>query len=426
MRMADLRVRRQQGFTVAELAVSLFVTVAVILGVLALFDFSNRLSRVQTNVADMQQSLRVAQYDTVRMIRMAGRGGLPLGSLPSGLALAVRDKVPAATHIGGPLSPLVLADSDTLTVRGVFSSSICQINSSDPASFTLVDPGTGPASGKVLVASKTPTGIDQSLKPLRDAIDAKVHEALILVSPRDASLYAVVELDPDASDTANPDLLTVAFKIKGGAHTADYIKLSPGGVWSTDLTNAAFLGILEEYRFYVREEHAVAAKSSSDLTSKLSRARTFPGTDLPYRGAGDDAAVPDDLHPNWKVDIADNIVDLQIALGFDAPPGGGAMTDDEDDAGSDDTIAEAADGTNDDWLFNDTQPITWANWNGQPLYYVRLTTLARTDRRDPQYQAPLLSRLENHDFSASNLNQRNERMFRRRVLRTVIDMRNLG
>ena len=40
-----------------------------------LFDFTNKLSRVQTNVSEMQPSLRVSQYDTVRLIRMVGRGG---------------------------------------------------------------------------------------------------------------------------------------------------------------------------------------------------------------------------------------------------------------------------------------------------------------------------------------------------------------
>jgi hypothetical protein len=424
-----MRVHRSQGeegFTVAELTVSLFVTVTVLLGVLALFDFSNRLSRVQTNVADMQQSLRVAQYDAVRLIRMAGRGGLPLGTLPSGTALTVSDNVPAATHIGGPNSPLVLPGSDVLTVRGVLSTSVYQVNSENPGSFSLVNPGTGPVSGTVVVAATTPTGIAQDLKPLRDAIDNRIPEALVVVSPRDRSIYSVVELDPATSDTGNPNQVTVGFKIKAGLHTADYGKLSPGGVWSNDLTNAAFLGIVEEYRIYVREEHADPNNAASDLTSKLSLARTFPGTGLPYRGVGDNPGIVDDLHPSWRADVADNIVDLQVSLGFDSPRGGGTMAQDEDDTGNDDRIFESADGADDDWLFNDTQAVSYADWNNLPLYYVRLTTLARTDRRDPQYQAPLLTRLEDHNLAASTLNNRTERMFRRRMLRTIIDMRNLG
>ena len=52
------RASRQRGFTLIEVTVSLIVTVIVLLGVLALFDFSNKLTRVQTNISDMQQSLR--------------------------------------------------------------------------------------------------------------------------------------------------------------------------------------------------------------------------------------------------------------------------------------------------------------------------------------------------------------------------------
>ena len=83
---------RQRGFTLIEVSVSLIVTIIVLLGVLALFDFSNRLTRVQTNISDMQQSLRVAQNDSVRLIRMAGRGGLPLGNLPDGTAVVGRQQ----------------------------------------------------------------------------------------------------------------------------------------------------------------------------------------------------------------------------------------------------------------------------------------------------------------------------------------------
>ena len=125
-------------------------------------------------------------------------------------------------------------------------------------------------------------------------------------------------------------------------------------------------------------------------------------------------------------DVAENVFDLQIALGVD--------TD------ANETISE--DGTeNDDWLFNAAAdvdanglPKVTTKWNGAggalpPLYYVRLTTLARTDRRDRNYQAPLLATVEDKDYSASPFNvfnSREERMFRRRLLTTVVDLRNVS
>lgn len=414
-------VRKERGFTVVELAISLLVTVVLILGVLALFDFANRLSRVQSNVSDMQQSLRVSLQSAVRMVRMAGRGGLPLGTVPSGLGLAVRNNVPAGTLIGGPLTPPVLEGTDVVTVRGVFSAPLWQVNSADPASFTLVNGVGGPVAGTVRIGAATPTGILQDRDALREAVTNGVPEALVLVSPRDAAIYAVVELDPATSVANGPGDWTIGFRIAGGTHTAGYLPLSSGGGWPADLTSAAFVGMLEEYRFYVRDEREGAA----DMAPRFSRARVFPGTQAPHRNDNLPLAEPE-KHASWSQDIADNILDLQVALGFDTPQGGGAMTDDEGDAGDDDRIFESADGQNDDWLYNDGQAFNPAAWNGRQLYFVRLSVLARTDRRDPQYSSPRVTRIEDHDLTATAVNQRTERMYRRRLLQTLIDMRNLG
>jgi prepilin-type N-terminal cleavage/methylation domain-containing protein len=415
---------RQRGFTLIEVMVSLIVTVIVLLGVLALFDFSNKLARVQTNISDMQQSLRVAQTDAVRLIRMAGRGGLPLGTLPAGSAVAVRDNVASGSHIGDGATPEVVPGSDVLTIRGVFTSPIYQINTANPAAFNL-NSKLAPTSGTVRIRSTTPTAIPQELTAIKDAIKSNRHEALILVSPQNASVWAMVELNPSTSDTSNPDEIVVGFTIAGGSHTADYLKFSSAGAgtYPTDLTNAAFVGIVEEYRFYVRRAFAVTGDDKSDLTPKLARARVYPGTETPW---GDDAE-------NWRADIADNIFDLQLALGLDTPAKdpaaaactGGTILSDEVNCG----VYESADGENDDWMYNgekNTDPLSFAN---SDLHYVRLTTLARTDRRDKDYAAPTLARVENNKYDnpdTSVFNSDTERMYRRRILRTVIDMRNLG
>src|SRR5205823_5422359 len=114
-----------------------------------------------------------------------------------------------------------------------------------------------------------------------------------------------------------------------------------------------------------RREYAVAGDKTSDLAPKLSRARVYPNTQTPW--SDDDT--------NWKVDIADNIFDLQVALGLDTPandPGAGACTGGT--IASDDincSIYESADGENDDWMYNgekNTNPALFAN---STLYYIR-------------------------------------------------------
>lgn len=418
------------GFTVMELAVSMLVLVVVLLGMLSLFDFANRLSHVQTNVADMQQALRIAQQDAVRTIRMAGRGPLPLGLPPTGLAVSVRNNVAAGSRIGGTGTPEVLPGSDVLTVRGVFSTPIYQVNSSRPGSFSILTMKAGkPATGQVVVESSTPTAIPQDLAALRTAVEKRIPEALLLVSPRDASLYAVVQLDPSTSNIGNPDSFTIGFTILGTGGSDDYSDeyglLSRGGAYPADLTSVAFVSILEEHRFYVRQRFETAPNGTQDVVPRMSRARVFPNTEEPWRGPDDDPGDDNAEHPSWQQDVADNIVDLQVALAFDTPRGGGAMTDDDNDTGDDDRIFESADGLNDDWLYNDTQVVNPVQWANQQLYYIRLTTLARTDRRDPQFQSPQLVSIEDHDLTGSRFNDRTDRMFRYRPLQTLIEMRNL-
>ena len=182
-----LRGSRQRGFTLIEVTVSLIVTIIVLLGVLALFDFSNKLTRVQTNISDMQQSLRVAQSDSVRLIRMAGRGGLPVGNLPNGMAVAVRNNVGKnvgdVLTIGDAGTPEVVHGSDVLTIRGVFSTPIYQINASAGTAAFTPPSAAAPTSGTLHILANTPTGIPQDLAAIKDAIGPPGRpEALILVS----------------------------------------------------------------------------------------------------------------------------------------------------------------------------------------------------------------------------------------------------
>lgn len=422
--------RRAAGFTVVELAVSLLLMVVVMLGMLALFDFSNRLSHVQTNVADMQQSQRIAQQDVMRTIRMLGRGPIPLGSATSnGVAMTMWDQVPAGTRIGGPNTPEVLAGTDILTVRGVFSSPVFQVNALAPGTFAIQTVAGG-FSGHVNLSNLTPTSIPQDLQALKDALDSanqnatKPRERLVLIDARNLDRWSIVALNATGSTVAS-DLSSAHLEFSSLPADDPVFFDMPTGFPLAGLSAVAFIGILEEHRFYIRQAFETAPNGTQDLASMFTRARVFPGTDRPWRGLGDNMGIGDDAHENWKIDVSDNIVDLQIALGFDSPRGGGRITDDANNIGDDDRIFESADGHNDDWLYNSDQAVVALDWANLPLYFVRLTTLARTDRRDTFYQAPLLARLENHNLTASRYNAGPDRMFRYRPLQTFIDMRNL-
>ena len=83
--------RSQSGFTLAEMTVSLIILVQVIGVALLLFQFNARVTRTQTRLAEMQQSLRVGHNELLRPLRMTGRGGLPITG-PTG-------------PVGGPTTP---------------------------------------------------------------------------------------------------------------------------------------------------------------------------------------------------------------------------------------------------------------------------------------------------------------------------------
>ena len=412
MRTPVVPSRSQAGFTLTEMLMTLLVLSLLILGLLGLFDLNNRVARVQMNVTDMQQSLRAAQYDMLHIARMAGRGPVPamlapnagLGyagkRLPNGIAVSVTP-VNASMKMAGSDDAKVVRGTDILTVRGVFSTPVYQIRNA-----TLTLDGSPPKTGSITVDPITPTGIPQDLNPLKTAINDKWPEALLLISPQDDAVYAVVELD---TSTINGDgSLTLNFKITGGTYTDSYNQISPDGRFSPDLKRAAYVGILEEYRYYIREDWSGTA-GASDFSPKLSRARFFPGTDVKWGNPGNTNDLAED--------IADNVFDLQVALGIDVSGNG--------------VIEENADLTKDEWLYNaagdNTDPAAWA---AGKLFYVRINTAARSDRRDPKYQAPLLTTLEDRSYGASsgvwNLNTDTERMYRRENLQTVVDLRNIS
>ncbi|HEX6898787.1 MAG TPA: PilW family protein [Thermoanaerobaculia bacterium] len=406
-----------KGFTIIEMVVSLAITALLLMGVLATFDLNSRITRVETHVADMQQSLRIAQDDVVRTVRMAGRGGLLMTDtthpLPTGVAVSFRDNVADnQLMVAGKPDTRILPGTDVLTVRGVFGT----LYQSNVASALNLDSQTNPTKGTLILTDPSPGGAAQDLTPLKKAKEDGVAEAILLVSSLDDTIYAVVELDP-VNTVVEEKSVRLAFNISSSGNA--YSNLSPGGVFSPNLLNVGYAGILEEYRYYIREDHAIPDDLASDLAPKLVKARFFPGTDKPYRN--DDA--------NARLDLADNILDLQVAFGFDTT-NQGSRAQDADYVGTDDQISETANGVGDDWLFNAPEDnATDAVWQNLPPEYVRITTLARTDRRDPdpKYLSPLLpARIENRAYPSTDpANSDTERKFRRRRLQTVIDLRNL-
>ena len=413
---------RQSGFSLIELLIGMLIAIEILVAALTVFDVHNRMARVQMQITDMQQSLRVAQYDMVRTTRMAGRGGLPatfsvdnvtLGvTWLRGLAVEARDNVATGgdNEVAlGTADPLAVPGTDILTVRGCLSGLLFQMDATNPADFNAAS---------MILRRNLPTGRSQDLTEL---LDPSFAGPMLLQSSLSRTQYAIATVSAVVGD-ATTVTLTIA-----SAPPAGFI---PG-----------FACALEEYRYYIREAYETAPDDTIQLKPRLTRARMIPFTELPYAGSAD----------NLVLDLADDIFDLQIALGFDtdydsAASGVGSFDNDSDTLGTDDIFYEGADDdarSRDDWFGNSsTDNPAAAQYRvnaailARPvrLYYVRISTLARTARRDPKYSAPDFDPvagvdfIENHDYDdapAINFKSLENRQYRHRLLQTVVDLRNI-
>lgn len=453
--------RREAGFTLIEALIALVIAVVVIVAALDLFDFNRRLSRVEIHQTEMQQAVRAVHLEVASRIRVAGRGGALQGTAQKrwpdqGVVVEVASNVQGAARQVAPAAadpPEAVAGTDVLTLRGVMTGPIYYgFDNSEGRTYLVLRDGSGatagdPAqvrAGEVHLCAVSPTGFAQPIEPLRAAIDSGSEEALLLAGTGGDGAYAVVKLDPSTSATTSavcnpldPSAgVRIGFVVSGDGGRADrYSQLGPGGPgFPPGLTSVAYAGLLEEYRYYVREVREDPNDASSPLMPRLSRARLYPNTGEPW---GTDAATRAE---SVATDVADDVLDFQVSLGFDSAQGGGALEDGtlpEDG----EPVFESADGDGDDWLFNgpddDPRDPVWARpgsavltqpWLRARLFYVRLSTVGRAAYPIPQYEAPELQRLADRVYDpgeADDPDSSLQRKYRRWLLTTTVDLRNL-
>jgi prepilin-type N-terminal cleavage/methylation domain-containing protein len=402
--------REQSGFSILEMLVSILISAIVMTIVLVSLEANAHVTRVQIDVGDVQQSTRASHRGMSYLARMAGRGGLPRP-----LAVLVRQNVPEDTTIAGVP---VLPGTDILTLRGALTTPIYRIDADDPTAFVRTDDTV-----QIKVDSVTASGFAQSLRSLeslRGPDGGFAPEAVTVVSRQGDAVYAVAELTSIVFEDlllqvqhqnvpVRRATLTLEVAPDGGEHTAQYLPLSAGGGFPAELTSALFVSVLEEYRYYIRDQRADPEDETSMPRPRLVRARMFPGTETVY---GDAA--------NVAVEIADNIADLQVALGIDLD--GDGLIVDVDDEG------DPLDGDADEWLWNDAGDEPGLDWDTAALHFIRITTLAHTRSPDRAYVSAPIDAIEDHTYGESARVTGEDlvpRRYRRRTLQNVIDVRNL-
>jgi hypothetical protein len=192
------------------------------------------------------------------------------------------------------------------------------------------------------------------------------------------------------------------------------------------------IAVIQEYRYYVRADFEVAGDATSRLSPVLTRTEYVPSTEL----------VP--LREDFieSIDVVDNLIDLQIAAGIDqdwsiSAAGHGVVTDagtntDEIlfNAANDNPASGAPAGLT---RFDGRGIANYVRWFHPKLdvYFLRLSTVAQSPRPDRSAAGSGLATIEDCDRTANfrvgttTYNYNNERRYRRRLLQSVAELRNL-
>ena len=397
------------------------------------------------------------------------------GMFPRGYAIEVINNVESGRRIDGldatasGSGDTVLEGSDVLIVRGVFSTPVYYVAT---PSVNIRDRATTPCSpattnniclddagkqiiGRMLVPGKIRLTDDhfqdfsQNILPLSERLKvsytANIPETFILRDVLNPNSYVIVAMnigaitaatDLDryrcsftglaAADPANPWCMEVPIILDrnlalGEAHAE--LMSGTGLISGSGLTSVAAdpsdvvqdiavpedivsIGLLEEYRFFISDNVA-------DQRKILKRSRFVPGTDTLIE----------------TIIVADNVIDLQIAIGADTNAFGDPGYGEVDDSGT------AAD----EVLFNHSGDYTgppenptyadppnsqgvWYNPQIQ-FHYLRINTLVQSEERDIRYGDKEVAQIE--DYLRSDYNTGDERQYQRRWLQTFVELRNL-
>jgi len=289
MSRAFARRDHQRGATLVEALVGVLLFALLVLGFLGALDASTRVSKVQGDISDMTENLRFSVASLVRVIRMAGCGGLPMVSpgttslVP--VAIEVRDNSVGGADFtfGGRTA---LAGTDVLIVRGVIAAQVWDVVGADVS--------YGGGTGQITVRAHSPySGDEQNLSVPADVVGKPV--LLSLQSPLDVapaiggvrhySEYRIGVVTAAAA-AAGPSLV-LSFTGTGGNEILDLNRTGTFLPFASNLVSAA--GLLDNLIFFVAKNDSgvpalyrasSAAGRADELISPISNLQVALGCDI--------------------------------------------------------------------------------------------------------------------------------------------------
>ena len=332
------RFRAQRGFTLIEALVAILVGVIALLGLYQLVDASNKLTKQQTEVADVQQSSRIGVSELSRVIRQSRVGGLYFGNTVLPIA---NNWIPDGTFYTDSKDGshhFARNGTDVIEVRGVISgdryildegnvtcgSPNCAIV--NPISVTIPSqaalgfvnfplgqaPSLASRSGSFYFVVQN--GENQGVRVAGSTYLAPVYVTGVVTATGGPCLtgptWCTLTRAPHATTPTCPNPSVDCFTFTMNPNNAGARELNATNpIPSTSLAKSIAGGAIDVVRFFVDEGASNATGLSVDTHPSLAEAVLDPSTGGPTTG-------------RWNIQpLVEEVEDFQIAYGVDGIDG---------------------------------------------------------------------------------------------------------
>jgi prepilin-type N-terminal cleavage/methylation domain-containing protein len=445
------RFRAQRGFTLVEALVAVLVGVIALLGLYALVDASNKLTKQETEVAEVQQSTRIGVSELSRVIRQSRVGGLYFGN----------SVLPIANNISGPnfytdissQKHYIRAGTDVIEVRGIFVGDRYVLDEGDVTCTPACPPNQvcPPCqSWAVRIPWRTalgyvnfPLGGSPSLATRTRSfyfavVSGENQQVTVNSSTYLVPTYAVgyVSVNPSASPCtlSNCTLTSDSLTFEMSPQNTGARELNATTTLPSSLAKSIGGGAIDVVRFFV-DEGGSPANNTTDTHPSLAEATLDPSTGGPGNG-------------RWDVQpLIEEVEDFQIAYGVDGSDGS------TPDGGVSPTVVDLSGTNRDEWVGNvatevETRlPIVTADANhsgvdafidtsipsgpsprpaAPALHSIWISLVVKSSDPDFVYNGPGARGVKILDSAAVSFSTATGRPYRRRPLSLAVSLRNNG
>jgi len=238
--------RHHDGFTLIELLVAVALLAIFIVGILSLFDTSQRVAKTETALADTQENVRYAAYHLLRTARMVGGTAMPFAHDEGGadvwVAGRLQNNVSSFTNEFDSTTVPTTAGSDVVTLRGFFERSPYFVNPNRSPSPDIDWSGSPPT-----VTVHQNVGAVNDLSVVANELAGR---GIVFMGQ---SQYAVSVVTGNSApfDSGGEQVVTVEFASNPGAPWSTF---NPTGAWVAPAFPVYRVGILDSYTYYVSRD----------------------------------------------------------------------------------------------------------------------------------------------------------------------------